>query len=122
MKYLLVFARNEAAVAAMTAEDRADLQRRYEAYGRAAIASGKMPSGAKLAPPPTATTVRIRGGRRLITDGPFVESTELLAGYMVLECEDLDEALDWAARHPDAENGSVEVRPIEFYKDLAHGG
>ena len=119
MKYLLVFARNEAAVSAMPAEARADLRRRYEAYGTAAIASGKMPSGAKLAPPETATTVRLRGGRRLITDGPFVESTELLAGYMVLECADLDEAIEWASRHPDAENGSVEVRPIEFYKNLA---
>jgi len=116
MKYLLIFARNEAAVAAMSEAERGHLFRGYSAYGNAAMASGKVPSGAKLASGSNATTVRVRGGRRLITDGPFVESAELLAGYMVLDCADLDEALEWAARHPDAENGAVEVRPIEVYK------
>lgn len=66
--------------------------------------------GDRLRPAPDAVTVRVRGGRRLITDGPFTESKELIAGFDVIECETLDEALDIAARHPMARFGRVEVR------------
>ena len=62
--------------------------------------------------PETATTVRIRGGETLATDGPFAETTEWLAGYFVLDCPSLDEALEVAALCPTARSGSVEVRPI----------
>ena len=66
--------------------------------------------GDRLRPATDAVTVRIRGGRRLVTDGPFTESKELIAGFDIVECETLDDALDIAARHPMARFGRVEVR------------
>jgi len=59
-----------------------------------------------------ATTVRVRDGQALTTDGPFAETKEVLGGFYILECKDLDEAIDYAARIPDAINGSVEIRPV----------
>jgi hypothetical protein len=63
-------------------------------------------------PTPDATTVRIREGRRLIADGPFAETHEQLGGYFLLDCKDLDEAIEWAAKMPGAQYGSVEIRPV----------
>lgn len=68
--------------------------------------------GERLASSATATTVRLRDGNRLITDGPFAETKEVLGGYYILECRDLDDALEAAARCPGAAFGSVEVRPL----------
>ena len=59
-----------------------------------------------------ATTVRVRDGKRLTTDGPFAETKEVLGGYYVLDCENLDQALEYAAKIPSAEFGSIEVRPL----------
>ena len=59
-----------------------------------------------------ATTVRVRDDETLVTDGPYAEVKEALGGYFLLECESIDEALDWAARIPGAEHGAVEVRPV----------
>ncbi len=67
-----------------------------------------------LQPTSTATSVRLREGRRLVTDGPFAETREQLAGYMIVEAENLDEALAIAARHPVARTGTVEVRPLMY--------
>jgi hypothetical protein len=72
----------------------------------------------------SATSVRVRGGDTEITDGPFAVTKEVLAGYYLLECADLDEALRWAARLPMARWGTVEVRPVvspEEWVDLARG-
>ena len=66
----------------------------------------------------TATTVRVRDGERLLTDGPFAETKEQLGGFYALECKDLDEALAWAARIPEAQFGAVEVRPVIDYTAL----
>jgi hypothetical protein len=74
--------------------------------------AGLLVSNGALHPPDMATTVRVRGGEAEITDGPFAVTKEVLAGYYVLECADLDEALRHAARFPTARSGSVEVRPI----------
>lgn len=68
-----------------------------------------------LAPTSTATTVRVENGKRLITDGPFAETKEQLAGYYILDCKNLDEAIEWAAKIPTAckgAEGSVEIRPL----------
>ena len=65
-----------------------------------------------LAPPESATTVRVRDGETQITDGPFAETKEHLGGYYLIECADLDAALEWAARIPSSAYGSVEVRPL----------
>ena len=67
---------------------------------------------AELQPVGTATTVRVRNGTPLATDGPFAETKEQLGGFYLLECRDLDEALDYAARIPAARHGSIEVRPL----------
>ena len=64
----------------------------------------------------TATSVRVREGKRLVTDGPFAETREQLGGYYLLDCRDLDDAMSWAARIPGAQQGSVEVRPVMDYE------
>jgi hypothetical protein len=68
--------------------------------------------GERLAPSSSATTVRVRDGSRLVTDGPFAETKEVLGGYYILDCPDLDGALQAAARCPAAAGGSIEVRPL----------
>ncbi|RYG73155.1 YciI family protein [bacterium] len=70
-----------------------------------------------LKPTPTATSLRVREGRRLITDGPFAETREGLAGYLLVEADNLDEALKIAAEHPAAAFGTVEVRPVLYSDD-----
>ncbi|MGH3185340.1 MAG: YciI family protein [Streptosporangiaceae bacterium] len=95
-------------------EDRA-VRAGHRAVVDDAIARGVFRAAEPLHPVATATTVRRQGGRLLIGDGPFAETREQLAGYYILECRDLDEALEWAARIPAAGaglSGCVEVRPI----------
>ena len=67
---------------------------------------------ARLSEAHTATTVRLRDGQRLLSDGPFAEAKEVLAGFYLIDCKDLDEALDYAGRIPGARHGAVEVRPV----------
>jgi hypothetical protein len=84
----------------------------YGAFTERARASGKMVDGAPLQGVETATTVRVREGKRVVTDGPFAETKEWLGGFYTFECATIDEALDWAAQIPGAKYGSIEVRPI----------
>lgn len=94
----------------------AEIQAEIEAYG--AFESELRPSGVQvvsseaLHPTTAATTVRVRDGKTLTTDGPFAETHEHLGGYYLLDCKDLDEAISWAAKIPTAKEGSVEVRPV----------
>jgi hypothetical protein len=74
--------------------------------------AGVLVSGEALQPTSTATSVRVRNGRRETMDGPIAVTKEALGGYYLLECPDLDAALDWASRLPDAQWGTVEVRPV----------
>jgi len=74
--------------------------------------AGAFLAGEGLQPVSTATTVRVPNGERIVTDGPFAETKETLGGFYVLECKDLDEAIDWAAKIPGARSGCVEVRPV----------
>ena len=76
------------------------------------VQSGQFKGGEQLHPSSSATTVRVRDGKTLMTDGPFAETREQLAGYYVVEAKDLDEATGIAARIPGAKVGSIEVRPI----------
>ncbi len=88
------------------------------AYGKVTEemrAAGAFVAGEGLQPVTTATTVRVPNGERLVTDGPFAETKEQLAGFYLLECKDLDEAIEWAAKIPGAQIGSVEVRPVMSY-------
>jgi hypothetical protein len=80
--------------------------------------AGAFRAGDALEAPSTATTVRLRGGERLLTDGPFAETKEQLGGFYIVEAKDLDEALSWAERVPSLKHyGAVEVRPIVEFPD-----
>jgi hypothetical protein len=115
MQYLLMIYQNEAEYAKV---DPAALQKVYEEYGaftQGIIQSGAFKAGDRLQNTHTATTVRVRDGKTLTTDGPFAETREQLGGYYLVEAKDLDAALAIAARIPGARFGSIEVRPIWVY-------
>lgn len=84
----------------------------WKAYIGAMAQAGVIVNGAGLQPPDTATTVRLRDGKRQVQDGPFADSHEHLGGFFVIEVPDLDHALEWAARAPCAASGGAEVRPV----------
>ena len=84
----------------------------WTAFIDAMAKSGIIVKGDGLQGPHTATTLRIREGKRVIEDGPFAETKEQLGGYFVIEVPDLDTALDWAAKAPSAQSASVEIRPV----------
>jgi hypothetical protein len=69
-------------------------------------------TGDQLAPPRRARSVRVRGGKPIVTDGPFAETKEAVGGFDIIECRDLDEAVEIATRHPLAQSGTIEVRPL----------
>jgi len=92
-----------------------DIMADYGQFNQEAIAAGVYKAGDALMPVTTASSVRVRGGNVAITDGPFAETKEVLGGYYLLECENLDEALKWAAKIPNATFGTVEVRPVMVY-------
>ena len=95
----------------------------YDAYPRMLVDRGAMKAGEALQPVTTATTVRVRDGQTLTTDGPFAETKEALGGFYLVEAADLDEALDLAAACPGAKYGSIEVRPIvDFSQPAGTGG
>ncbi|TMF48243.1 MAG: YciI family protein [Chloroflexi bacterium] len=112
MRYVLLIYRSEADSASMTQQELAELMQGHALFAREALARGILTGGAPLQPTSTATTVRVRDGKMLITDGPFAETKEQLAGTYVLNCKDLDEAIEMAARVPDAVYGSIEIRPV----------
>lgn len=84
----------------------------WKAYMGELVAAGVMRGGNRLAPPWTASTVRIRDGTRVIQDGPYADTKEVAAGYVVIDVPSLDEALHWAAKSPSSASGSTEVRPV----------
>jgi hypothetical protein len=85
----------------------------WVAYTRAMKEAGALLAAEQLRPVDTATSVRHRGGERLLTDGPFIETKEHLLGFFLVDVADLDTALDWAARMPLSRFGTVEVRPVD---------
>ena len=84
----------------------------YRAFSDDAGKAGVMVGGAELASTRDATTVRVRDGESLVTDGPYAEVKEALGGYFLFECASMDDAVEYAARIPGAEHGAVEVRPV----------
>jgi len=109
MEYAILIYRDESRNAEF---DWPQIEADYEAYFKQAAEAGILHNGPRLGSSAVATTVKVRDGQRLITDGPFIEAREQLGGIFVLECRDLDDALDWAARCPGASHGVVEVRPV----------
>jgi hypothetical protein len=118
MKYLLTIYDDESGYADATPEDVQQVMAEYERFDREAAEAGVMLGGEGLQPSGTATTVRVRDGETLTSDGPFAETREQLGGYYLLDCRDLDEALGWAARIPGAASGAVEVRPVIDYEAI----
>jgi hypothetical protein len=115
MQYLLLIYRSEAETAQAGDAARSQLIEDYRAFTQSIIQSGNFKAGDALQSVASATTVRIREGKTLTTDGPFAETREQLGGYYLIEAKDLDEAIGIAARVPSARFGSIEVRPIVVY-------
>ena len=97
---------------------RRDVRGARRSSAQAAGEAGVFLGGEGLQPIATATTVRVRDDERMLTDGPYAETKEQLGGYYLLECKDLDDALNWAAQIPEAKTGAIEVRPIMDYAAL----
>ena len=89
----------------------------YNAFTKAINEAGVNLGGEALQQASTATTVQVKDGQMLTTDGPFAETKEGLGGFYILECQDLDEALSWAAKCPGSWYGKVEVRPVMTFED-----
>jgi len=90
----------------------------YGAFTENLAKSGKMAGGDALEPGSTATSVRVRNGKTVTTDGPFAETKEQLGGFYIVDAENLDEAIEWAAKIPTAEFGTIEVRPLMVFDNM----
>lgn len=112
MQYLLLIYSSEKEFAAMSEAAAKAMSAEYGVYTEEIVKSGHFKGGERLRPVASATTVRVKNGKTLTTDGPFAETREQLAGYYMVEAKDLDEAIGLAARIPGARYGSIEVRPI----------
>jgi hypothetical protein len=112
MQYLLLIYAKDSDWAGRPEAETGKIFQEYMEFSKAIRKSGNYVGGNALQPVATATTVRVKGGKILTTDGPFAETKEQLGGYYLIEAKDLDEAIAIAARIPDAKNGSIEVRPI----------
>jgi hypothetical protein len=115
MKYMLVIVGDESQ---RTDDDPAAQMQAWFDYSQALVDAGVLVSGEGLQPSSTATTLRMQDGERVLTDGPFAETKEQIGGFYVIDCKDLDEAIDWAAKLPSAERGFCEIRPVIAYDDV----
>ena len=112
MKYMLLIHDSETAWAALGRTEQQEIMAAYRRFSAEIRASGHYLAGSQLQPTSNATSVRVRNGKRLITDGPFAETREQLGGYYLVEAKDLDEAIGLAERLPSAPMGTIEIRPL----------
>ena len=115
MRYMMLIYTTETAEAGASREERQEVSDRHRAVMEETARRGILVGAEPLAPTSTATTVRNDGGKFVLLDGPFAETKEQLAGYYILDCRDIDEAVEWASRIPTACGGGygcVEIRPI----------
>jgi hypothetical protein len=112
MKYMLLIHDSETAWAALGGTEQQEIMAAYRRFSAEIRASGHYLAGSQLQPTSNATSVRVRNGKRLITDGPFAETREQLGGYYLVEAKDLDEAIGLAERLPSAQMGTIEIRPL----------
>jgi len=112
MKYMMAIYETEADFNARTNEKKETFWGAWRAYHKAIVDAGAYVGGNALQVPSSGTTVRLKGGKRHVQDGPYADTKEQLGGYIILELPSLDAALDWAARCPAAATGAVEVRPV----------
>ena len=112
MRYMLLIYASEADFSHMTSEERTTIMQGHSTFAQEAMQRGILMGGAPLQPTSTARTVRVRKGKTLVVDGPFAETKEQLAGTYILDCKNLDEAIELASKIPDALYGSIEIRPV----------
>ena len=112
MEYMLLIYNSEADGKKMSAAQQGEIFQEYMTFTQDLTKSGKNKGGNPLEQTTTATTVRVRNGKTVVTDGPFAETKEQLGGYYLVEAKDLDEAISIAAKIPGAKHGSIEVRPV----------
>ncbi|HKA37473.1 MAG TPA: YciI family protein [Thermoanaerobaculia bacterium] len=117
MRYMMLIYTTEKTEAAASPEERNDVIEGHRAVMEATAGRGILQGAEPLAPTGAAKTVRLDGGRLVLTDGPFAETKEQLAGYYILDCRDIDEAVEWASKIPTAcggGTGCVEIRPLRW--------
>jgi hypothetical protein len=112
MRYLLMICTDESAAQALSPEEGSAMLSEYGTFGEEMGRRGVLQAGERLRPTTDATTVRVRDGETLTSDGPFAETKEQIGGYYTVDCKDLDEAIEVASKIPGAGTGSIEVRPI----------
>jgi hypothetical protein len=112
MKYMLLIHDDEKAWGTLSEAERQRIYGEYRQFGEHIKDAGHYLAGAQLQPTSMATSVRVRDGKRLVTDGPFAETREQLGGYYLVDAKDLDEAIGIAAKIPSASLGTIEVRPV----------
>ena len=120
MKYAFTIYGDEAGREAASEEDRDAMAQAYGALTEEMQDKGVLVAGEGLYPTQTATTVRVRDGERSVTDGPFAETKEQLGGFYVLDCKDLDDAIDWAGKIPGSQFGSIEIRPVMVFDEAGN--
>ena len=111
MRYALTIYADESKRESATPEQMQEVSQAYGQVTQEMQQKDVLVAGDGLYPTATATTIRVRDGEREVTDGPFAETKEQLGGFYVLDCKDLDEAIQWASKIPGAKWGSIEVRP-----------
>jgi hypothetical protein len=112
MKYMLLIHQDERGWDRLSEAERQQIYGEYRKFSEELKASGRYLAGSELHPTAAATSVRVRDGKRLVTDGPFAETREQLGGYYLVNAKDLDEAIGLAARVPSARVGTIEIRPL----------
>jgi hypothetical protein len=112
MRYLLMICSDESEITSLGPEEGAAMLAEYAAFGEEMSHRGVLQGGERLRPSADATTVQVRDGRVLTADGPFAETKEQVGGYYVVDCKDLDEAIEVSSKIPGARLGTIEVRPI----------
>jgi hypothetical protein len=119
MQFLLLIYDAEANFTNMSPEEVGAMYQEYGKFTQEITAAGKHRAGSQLKPISSASTVRVRNGKRVVTDGPFAETKEQLGGYYLVEATDLDDAIAMAGRIPSARTGSIEVRPLWVHEARA---
>ncbi|HEU4938284.1 MAG TPA: YciI family protein [Vicinamibacterales bacterium] len=112
MKYMLLIHNSEQALNALSEGELKQMMADFRRFSEEIRASGQYQAGSQLQPTSLATSVRVRNGKRLVTDGPFAETREQLGGYYLVEAKDLDEAIGLAERVPSVKIGTIEIRPL----------
>jgi hypothetical protein len=120
MKYAITIYTDEAQREAASEEERTATSQAYGVLTQEMEQKGVLVAGEGLYPTQTATTVRVRDDERSVTDGPFAETKEQLGGFYVLDVKNLDEAIEWAAKIPTAETGSIEIRPVMVFDEAGN--